>query len=139
MPRHQQYICARRQMRKQTAFLDYVTDSATQGFDVILRYLRAIEANGAAIRFNQTNDEPQERRFPATARSNQNGRLATLDREICPLQCGSTSKTLADINELNQGVHTLVEGRAPASLFGRSVAGAPPSSRQNGGGQNGRP
>ena len=94
MSRHQKNVRARGQMRKQTAFLNDVTDSAAQHVDLVRRDRSAVEFDCAGVRFDQANDEAQQRRFAATARPDQNRRLAALDREICWLQRRRVAVTL---------------------------------------------
>ena len=42
----------------------------------------AVELNFAAVRFEQADDQAQEGRFAAAARTDQGGRLAALESEI---------------------------------------------------------
>ena len=76
MSRHEQDVGARGQVRKQAAFLDHVTNAATQRVDVVTRDLRAVEVDHPGIRFNQANDQPQQSRFTTTTWPDQNGRFA---------------------------------------------------------------
>ena len=92
-------------MWKQAAFLNDIADTAAQLFDVLGRNAHTVEADGAAIGFYQSNDEPKQGRFAATAGPDQHGGLATRHRQIRGLQRRRIRVTFADVNKLNQRVH----------------------------------
>ena len=57
---HQENVCARGEMRKKTALLDYVANPASQNVDVIGRNRFAVELDRAGVRLDQTNDQPEQ-------------------------------------------------------------------------------
>src|SRR5712691_7975115 len=92
-------------MRKETAFLNDVTDPASQHVDVVRCDFGAAESDGAGIGFDEPDNQAQQSRFPATTRSDQNGRSATLNGEIGWVQRRRVSVALAKIDKLNQRIH----------------------------------
>jgi hypothetical protein len=58
--RHQQDIGARGQVWEQTAFLDDVTNPAPKKVDIIGVDWLSAEVDPAGVRFDQTNDQPEQ-------------------------------------------------------------------------------
>src|SRR5438874_8957138 len=96
MTRHEQDVSARGQMRKQAAFLNDVTDAASNHTNFVSVKLRSIESNFAAIRFQQADDETEQCRLSAATGPDQHRCFAGLDREIDFMDCGSVAEVLTD-------------------------------------------
>lgn len=60
MPREQQNIIARGEMRKQTAVLNYVADSVTKAVDICVVYSCAVKGDVSRIRVQQPNDQAKQ-------------------------------------------------------------------------------
>jgi len=105
MARHQEDVGARGQMRKEAALLNDVTDPAAQHIYTNGRNRRAVESDCARIGCDQPDDESQQRRFAATARSDQHRCFATFDRKIRRMQSRSAGVILRNFDELNQCAH----------------------------------
>ena len=106
MARHEENIVARGEMREKTAVLDDVTDPAAE----LLRCLRGVigapsKLNRSAIGLEQADDQAQQGGFAATARADQHGGFAALEREVGGMERGGAAEILADAGELNQRIH----------------------------------
>ena len=69
--RQEENVGARGQVRKKAAFLNDVADAAAEFLRIRDVYVLAVENNFAAVRREKRDDEPEERRFSATARADQ--------------------------------------------------------------------
>jgi hypothetical protein len=105
---HEENIFSRSEMWKQSAILNDITDSAAELRNIGRRQRRAIELNCSAIRFEQPNDQTQQRGFSAAAWSEQHRGLATPEREIRGVKRGRGSERFADPAKLNERAHNLL-------------------------------
>ena len=81
MLRHQEHVAARGEVREQAAILDDVADAAAQLGRVDSRStlrppISIVPLSGC----EQADDQPEDGRFPAAARSDEDGRLARFER-----------------------------------------------------------
>ena len=79
MASQQQNVSARRQVRKESAFLNNVSYAMAKLSDIFCVELLTIELNFAAIGLQQTDDETEEGRFTATARPDQDSCFPAFD------------------------------------------------------------
>ena len=105
MPRHEEHVVARGQMRKQSAILNDVADAMAQLGDVLRRHRRAVEFDPAGVGLEQADDQAKKGRFAATARPDEHSGFTALEAEIEWLKGGGAAVFFADADELNQRAH----------------------------------
>ena len=92
-------------MWKQAAILNYVADPMAKGVDVSWSDRFAIKRDRSLIRFEQADDQSQERRFPATARPDKNGSFSALEGDIRRMKGNVAVESLAYSTKLDQRIH----------------------------------
>ena len=91
-PRHESDVLAGGQMGKEPTVLGDVTDVAADAADFpwIQRFIA--ELHRAHVRVDETEQDPQQRRFAAPARTDQDGRLAGWGDQIDPVEHRDTGE-----------------------------------------------
>ena len=96
IPRHQRDVSFRRQVREQASVLEHVSDSPPEGKAVVLRQLRAVDADGSRIGLDQPDDQPEQGGLPAAARAQKNGCFSRGEGQVEALHHRNLSKRFAD-------------------------------------------
>ena len=105
MTREQYHVAARGEVREETAFLDDVPDPVTQSRDVLLVSNLSIDRDRAGVGLQQADDQAQDCRFAAAARTDQDSRFAARESKVRGRECDVRAETLADAGKSNQIVH----------------------------------
>src|SRR3954466_4974088 len=105
MAGHEQDVFPGGEVRRKAAILDYVTYAMAEFGNVCRRHRGAIEADRAGIRIEEANDETEQSRLAAAARSDEDGGFAAGEFEIGWAQRDGLPVGFADAGELNEGVH----------------------------------
>ena len=115
MARHEQNIIARGQMRKQTAILNHVSDSAAKLQNIFGSDRRAVEFDRASVGHEQSNGQAKQCRFAAPAGTDQHGGFMFLCRKVDRSRRSNLVELFADTDKFNERAHFL-SGVVAASL-----------------------
>src|SRR2546423_839075 len=102
---HEKDVLAPSEMGEKTAILDDVADPPPELGNIRRGYFFVVKPNRAGIGIEQPNDQPQEGRFPAAARPNENGGFAASESQIGRMKGNCVAVRFTNAVKLNERIH----------------------------------